>query len=112
MCGAKIFTQQLITHNYKKEINLMNIKNNPVLLYIVRVLVSIDQLINTVFGPALNLIFCIDGFGYPDETLSSVFGKYYGVCRLCRFVCRVLVFIGFGKKHCHKSIEADENINP
>ena len=84
---------------------------NSVVLYIVRVLVTIDQSANTILGPLLNLIFRIKGFGYPDETLSSVMGKHYKVCRLCRFVCRVLVFIGFGQKHCRKSIEADENIS-
>lgn len=63
--------------------------------YIWNVLISLDQLLNTLFA------------GDPDETISSRMGKRarkgdrLGIC-----VCKVLNF--FDKDHCEKSIETDE----
>ena len=76
--------------------------------YFWRVLISIDQGFNVVLSPALNWGLNTDKFGYPDETLSSVFGKETseGKCKVCYFVCRVLNV--FDPNHCKKSIEADE----
>lgn len=72
-----------------------------------RCLVWLDQGMNVVFGPLLNRIFSIDGFGNEDETLSSVLGKYRERCRLCRWLCWLLDRIDPG--HCEKNIERDEN---
>ena len=71
----------------------------------------LDQTVNTVLGPILNLLFRPEPnarFGDPGETLSSVFGKNVrdGKCRGCRFVCRVLNWIQPG--HCTMSIQSDE----
>lgn len=74
--------------------------------YLWNVLISVDQLANTLFGPALNFVFGVTGFGYPDETLSSVMGKYRARCRLCRVLCRMLDRVDPG--HCQNSIEPDE----
>lgn len=65
--------------------------------YIWNVLISIDQLINTV-------VF----FGDPDETMSSRMGKHLAKhdCPFCNFMCKLLNYIQ--KDHCVKSIEADE----
>ena len=72
-------------------------------------MVSIDQFLNTFFGPVLNhLLYPLHRFGDPDETLSSVLGKNArdGSCRGCYWVCRVLNRLD--PEHCQKSIEADE----
>ena len=61
--------------------------------YIWNLLISIDQLINTLLG------------GYPDETLSSRMGKRTD-CKVCFFICKFLDL--FQKDHCYKSIEKDE----
>jgi len=61
--------------------------------YVWNLLISVDQLVNTLFG------------GDPDETISSRLGKQTDHCRLCRWFCRIL-----GKldpDHCLKSIEPD-----
>lgn len=65
--------------------------------YIWNVLISIDQLINTV-------VF----FGDPDETMSSRMGKHLAKhdCPFCNFMCKLLNLIQ--KDHCVKSIESDE----
>jgi len=63
--------------------------------YFWNLLISIDQLLNTILG------------GYPDETLSSRMGKQED-CKACNFICRVLDV--FEKDHCKKSIERDEGI--
>lgn len=78
--------------------------------YFWNVLIWIDQGVNVLFAPLLNVVFRIDGFGYPDETLSSVFGKYSGQCVWCYRVCKLLHWID--KDHCEKSIENDEGKNP
>lgn len=64
--------------------------------YIWNVLISIDQLINTLLG------------GFPDETLSSRMGKRVvkNNCPVCKFICKILNI--FEKDHCVKSIEEDE----
>lgn len=66
--------------------------------YIWNVLISIDQLGNTILG------------GYPDETISSRMGKRVrlGNCPFCTFICKVLHV--FDKDHCEKSIEDDEGM--
>lgn len=64
-------------------------------LYLLKVLVSLDQLINTIFG------------GSPDETLSSRWGKARRDCKFCSFMCSILNV--FEENHCEKSIERDEN---
>lgn len=76
--------------------------------YIWRVLISFDQFLNTALGPVLNVVFGVAGFGYPDETLSSVFGKYRKDCKLCHLMCVFLDWID--RDHCAKSIEPDEGI--
>lgn len=57
------------------------------------VLISLDQLLNVLFG------------GYPDETLSSRMGKRPD-CKVCRFMCKLLDLVD--KDHCQKAIEYDE----
>lgn len=62
--------------------------------YIWNVLISIDQLANTLLA------------GDPDETLSSRMGKRARKGdKFCKGVCRVLDL--FDKNHCEKSIERD-----
>lgn len=63
--------------------------------YFWNILISIDQLFNTILG------------GYPDETLSSRMGKKQN-CTVCRIICRILDL--FEKDHCKKAIEKDEGI--
>lgn len=65
--------------------------------YIWNILISIDQLANTLLG------------GFPDETISSRMGKHIRDkkdCPVCRFLCKLLDVIDPG--HCQKSIEEDE----
>lgn len=63
--------------------------------YFLRILISIDQLANTILG------------GNEDETISSraakakLQGKRWG-CVLCKLLDK------FDKNHCDKSIELDE----
>lgn len=74
------------------------------------VVIWIDQGVNAVFGPMLNVVFGVKRhkFGNPDETLSSVFGKNIesGECKACRLICKVLNL--FDRGHCESSIERDE----
>ena len=72
-------------------------------------LIATDQWFNVLLKWPLNRVFGIRGFGYPDETISSVLGKHYGQCRLCRAVCRVLSRV-LGDKHCRRAIEDDEGV--
>jgi len=58
------------------------------------ILISIDQLVNTIFG------------GDPDETLSSRMGKREKTCKICYVICMILNL--FQKDHCIKSEEKDE----
>jgi hypothetical protein len=64
--------------------------------YIWNLLISIDQLLNTILG------------GFPDETISSRMGKRVKKknCKVCKVLCRLLD--SFEKDHCYKSIEKDE----
>jgi hypothetical protein len=72
--------------------------------YIFNILVSIDQLINVVFGPLLNLLLRPDyKFGKPDDTLSEVFGRNREKCKTCYIICRALHLLD--KNHCEKSID-------
>ena len=64
--------------------------------YFWNLLISIDQLANTLLG------------GYPDETLSSRMGKRVDDCVVCNVACKFLSL--FEKEHCKKSIERDEGI--
>lgn len=63
--------------------------------YFLRILISIDQLANTILG------------GNEDETISSraakakLSGKKWG-CVLCKLLDKI------DKNHCDKSIELDE----
>lgn len=69
--------------------------------YIWNLLISIDQLANTLLG------------GFPDETISSRMGKKIRdneACPVCIFLCKLLNIIDPG--HCEKSIEDDEGIKP
>jgi len=61
--------------------------------YFLNLLISVDQLVNTVFG------------GDPDETISSRFGKNEN-CGFCQAICRFLSHIDKG--HCANSVEEDE----
>jgi hypothetical protein len=63
--------------------------------YIWNILISIDQLANTVLG------------GDPDETISSRMGKRARKGdKLGKIICKILNI--FDKGHCEKSIEEDE----
>lgn len=66
--------------------------------YIWNLLISIDQLCNTILG------------GDPDETMSSRMGKHVVKRdnRLCKFICRLLNKID--PNHCVDSIEKDEGL--
>ena len=77
--------------------------------YLWNVLIWIDQGVNVLVAPVLNLVLRpkLGRFGNPDETLSSVFGKNSDNCNLCRYICWALNFIE--KDHCKKSIEWDES---
>ena len=79
--------------------------------WLIDILIAIDQLANVVFKWPLNWIFGVRGFGHPDETISSVLGKHYQTCRLCRIVCKFLSRF-LGEKHCRKAVEKDEGYHP
>lgn len=81
-------------------------------LYLQRLFVGTDQLLNVIFYPLLNLLLS-DGsylFGHPDETLSGVMGKNVraGKCRGCYFICRYILH-PIDKGHCEKAIEDETN---
>lgn len=61
--------------------------------YVRRVLVSLNQLLNTLT------------FGQPDETLSSRWGRRKDKSRLARLACAVLDKVE--KCHCESAIEYD-----
>ena len=73
--------------------------------WLLDILIALDQLVNVLLKLPLNLVFGIRGFGHPDETISSVLGKHYQTCKLCRAVCRLLAL--FDERHCRKAIEWD-----
>ena len=64
--------------------------------YIINLLISIDQFVNTVFA------------GNPDETISSRLGKKVrrGNRSWPYYVCKLLSIVDH--RHCEKSIEDDE----
>ncbi|MDX8383560.1 MAG: hypothetical protein R8M45_05725 [Ghiorsea sp.] len=62
--------------------------------YIFNLLISIDQLANTIIG------------GDPDETISSSCGKRVTTCKTCKWLCILLNKID--KRHCKDAIEEDE----
>lgn len=66
--------------------------------YLINLLISIDQLINTILG------------GYPDETMSSRMGKNIkkNDCLFSKIICRILDI--FDKGHCEDAIEKDEGL--
>ena len=77
--------------------------------YFWNVLIWLDQGINAVGSPILNILFSphpAHRFGNPDETLSSVFGKNEHMNRRCKWVSDFLS--KFDEDHCRKSIERDE----
>ncbi len=77
------------------------------LAWLWNVLIWIDQGVNVLLGPILNLLLSPRfRFGDPDETLSSVFGKNRKECKACYWICRALHLLD--KNHCEKSIELDE----
>ena len=61
--------------------------------YIINLLISIDQLFNTILG------------GNPDETISSRMGRHLlkKNCKLCKIICKLLNLID--KNHCIDAIE-------
>ena len=72
-------------------------------------LVAVDQLLNVLLKWPLGWIFGVTGFGYPDETISSVLGKHYQTCERCRKMCKLLSKL-MGNLHCRKAIEKDEGL--
>lgn len=64
--------------------------------YLKNILISIDQLVNTIFG------------GDPDETISSRLGKNYKGTWLERFVDWLFKWQNNPEGHCEGSIEQDE----
>jgi len=79
------------------------------LQYFKNIFIWLDQGVNTIFKGPLNFIFQVKGFGYPDETISSVLGKNYKTCHACRIVCKFLSFV-FNSHHCRQAIEEDEGL--
>ena len=65
--------------------------------YFWNILISIDQLFNTIFG------------GDPDETVSSRSGKRQHEQSWAKYLCKFLNWID--TDHCKKSIEEDEGDN-
>lgn len=86
--------------------------------YVVNVFIAYDQLINGIFGPALNKLFCnpVFEFGYPDETISSVIGK--NICGAKEYTHESLFIVDkwlskidpHSKQHSIDSIEHDEGV--
>ena len=75
-----------------------------------RLLVWLDQGVNVLLSPVLN-IYLPPGayrFGYEDETLSSVFAKNsrHHQVKWCCVMCKLLNL--FDQDHCTKNIELDE----
>jgi len=64
--------------------------------YIINILISIDQLFNTIAG------------GDPDETISSRLGKYYKGTWFEIFVDWLFQWQHKPDGHCEDSIESDE----
>lgn len=62
--------------------------------YLLNILISIDQFVNTVAG------------GDPDETISGRLGKHFPNSEFRKFVDWM-----FGPDHCKESIEEEEGSN-
>lgn len=75
-----------------------------------RLLVSIDQLLNVVISlvPSLKR----KGFGFPDETISSVVGKrYYFDNDRSLFIVTIYKLVEkFDKGHFKRFVECDEGL--
>ena len=72
--------------------------------YFWNILISLDQLVNVILGPVLNIALNpIYRFGKPDDTLSEVFARNVDNCRFCRYACWVLFWLD--KNHCEKSVD-------
>jgi len=69
-------------------------KKGKVFQYIWNILISIDQLANTILG------------GDPDETISSRAGKRQYEQVWAKYLCKFLNWLD--TNHCKKSIEEDE----
>jgi hypothetical protein len=88
--------------------------------YVFRILIWLDQGVNVVAGPVLNLaliieakirgvdLFLISKFGFPDETLSSVFGKNKRLSCWCGWIAWGLDKIDRG--HTDLALERDEGL--
>lgn len=78
------------------------------LSYLFNVIIWIDQGVNVIFSPLLNLMVDKQGarFGDPDETLSSVMGKNSKrkTCKVCNWICRNILH-PIDRNHCENSIE-------
>ena len=72
--------------------------------YLLEILISLDQLVNVVFGFMLNILLKpVYKFGDSDDTLSEVFARNLDTCKVCRFLCNLLHL--FDKNHCNESID-------
>ena len=68
------------------------------------ILISLDQLVNVILGPILNMVLKPSyKFGGTDDTLSEVFGRNRDECRACYWICRALHLID--PSHCERSID-------
>ncbi|GHF18280.1 hypothetical protein GCM10017044_10990 [Kordiimonas sediminis] len=86
--------------------------------YFLRIFVWISQGLNTLLGPLFNAVLFLEAalrgkvptvlarFGFPDETLSSVFGKNRQRSLWCAWAAAFLDFIDRG--HAAEAIEYDE----
>lgn len=72
----------------------MSKKECKICKYIWNILISIDQLANTILG------------GDPDETISSRSGKRQHEQAWAKYLCKFLNWLD--TDHCKKSIEEDE----
>jgi len=84
--------------------------NTPLKPFIWRLLVSVDQIFNVILSVFPH--FKNKGFGYPDETISSVVGKRYYIHEDRSLFIRVVYRLvdKFDPGHFKRSIEADEGI--
>jgi hypothetical protein len=74
-------------------------KRKGIVGYLARIFVSVDQLVNVIFG------------GDEDETISSRIAKDQRRGRkFACFLCKLLDIID--KNHCEKAIEKDEGKRP
>lgn len=80
----------------------------PMRTWCMRTWLWIDQGSNVLLGWLWNVMLLNKGarFGYPDETLSSVFGKNLNGSLPMRYCAAVLDFVD--PNHSYKSIEHDE----